>query len=171
MSVGIYRALLPRDGLFCKDGRGWHTSAVGRSHAYPWPPPSALRGALRMAYGQSLLADMPVEERARFTASDWDQRTSDLKVTGLLTLRRPFAEPGYLPGHRMWPVPADAYYGEDEIHPLCPTRSQEGAGTLGNGNADDETERLWHARLKDEEAGKGAPRPRFWNEDTFVAWL
>ena len=38
------RALLPRDGLFCKDGRGWNTSSVGRSHGHPWPPPSTLRG-------------------------------------------------------------------------------------------------------------------------------
>ena len=30
-------ALVPRDGFFAKDGRGWHTSVSGRGHGLDWP--------------------------------------------------------------------------------------------------------------------------------------
>ena len=48
--------LVSRDGWFCKDGRGWRTSSLGRAHGLAWPFPSTVRGALRTAWGRSLEA-------------------------------------------------------------------------------------------------------------------
>jgi CRISPR-associated protein Cmr3 len=65
-------ALIPRDGLFCKDGRGWHTSASGRGHSLEWPWPSTVLGAMRTAWGRG------EEQRTgtRFDPSAWLLRST-----------------------------------------------------------------------------------------------
>jgi hypothetical protein len=43
-------ALVPRDGFFVKDSRGWSTSA--RTHVLDWPWPTTVRGALTTVSGK-----------------------------------------------------------------------------------------------------------------------
>lgn len=81
----VHVALLPRDGFFCKDGRGWFTSASGRGHGIEWPWPSTILGAMRTAWGRA------EEDRSKtcFSPSDWLARTKPIQLGRALTLRRP----------------------------------------------------------------------------------
>jgi CRISPR-associated protein Cmr3 len=154
-------ALLPRDGLFCKDGRGWYTSDVGRGHAYAWPPPSTLRGAMRAAWGQALMA----REARSLSAREWERETEAVTLGPLLTLAR-HVEETFAPRHRMWPTPADAVLVGGAVRRLHPRPHSE-VHTLGSVE-DDALEALWLPQLP---RGKPQALPPFWTEASLVDWL
>ncbi len=120
-------ALVARDGLFLKDGRGWYTSDVGRSHARAWPLPPTVRGALRAAYGHHLMArGVP-----RFRRDDWEPRTREVQLRQVLTVRRPMSDGAdeFAPAHRLWPTPHDAAIDESgAIARLSPNPAAIGGG-------------------------------------------
>ncbi len=153
--------LSPRDGLFCKDGRGWFTSSTGRGHSLEWPYPSTLLGALRSLWGRT----REDREGRRFQADDWPQRTADLRLGPTLPLRRSWGE-RWSAAHRIWPAPADARVVEagaiERLDPRPPTLT-----TLGRDD-DPARERLWTAPGS---RHKSTPGPRWWSEAWFLAWL
>ncbi|WP_224365785.1 type III-B CRISPR module-associated protein Cmr3 [Hyalangium versicolor] len=153
-------ALLPRDGLFCKDGRGWYTSDVGRSHAHVWPPPSTLRGALRAAWGHSLMA----RTQEVLTPEAWERETRGVTLGPLLALRRPWGH-RFTPEHRLWPVPADALSVGGQLRRLLPRPTD--VATLGPDD-DDALEALWYPPLP---PGKPDPLPPFWTDECMRCWL
>jgi len=163
MTVTVYFALVPRDGLFCKDGRGWHTSASGRGHALDWPWPSTVLGAVRTAWGR--------EEESRrgssFRPDEWREWTATIRLGRTLALRRPHGQ-AWAAEHRIWPVPADALWleGEDRVHRLDPVPGD--IPTLGRDD-DEAREALWWPRLGGRE--KPLRAARWWNEGDFCAWL
>lgn len=163
MSATARLALVPRDGLFCKDGRGWHTSATGRGHGLDWPWPSTLLGALRSAWGRG------EESRTgqRFERDAWRERTKNISLGRTLVLRRP---PGasWTRAHRVWPVPSDALWLEDrvDVHRLDP--APPSLPTLGRDD-DEAREALWVPRL--EETEKPLAGPRWWSDEHFATWL
>src|SRR5690606_29746560 len=99
----------PRDGLFCKDGRGWRTSENGRGHALSWPHPSTLLGALRAAYGRTREA----AEGCVWPRSAWARETAGVRLDAVLALARPLHQ-AWSTAHRRWPTPYDAMYVRDE---------------------------------------------------------
>jgi CRISPR-associated protein Cmr3 len=156
-------ALVPRDGLFCKDGRGWHTSASGRGHALDWPWPSTVLGALRTAWGR----EEESRSEKRFDPDSWRARTAGVSLGCTLVLRRPPGAP-WSGKHRAWPVPSDALWLEEcaevcRLDPAPPTLP-----TLGRDDGD-AREALWVPRL--DEAAKPLPAPRWWSDESFAAWL
>ncbi len=163
MTIAARVALVPRDGLFCKDGRGWHTSASGRGHGLHWPWPSTVLGALRTAWGRA------EESRTgqHFGRQDWRERTAVLQLGRTLVLRRPPDAP-WTGKHRVWPAPSDALWLEGcaearRLEPAPPSLP-----TLGRDD-DEAREALW-VPLLDEEA-KPLPAPRWWSEEFFAGWL
>ena len=126
-------AMLPRDGFFCKDGRGWFTSASGRGHGLEWPWPSTILGAVRTAWGRG-------EEdrtRTRFEAQDWLRHTKPIQLSRMVALRRPLGA-AWRAEHLAWPVPLDAIWfeGDQGIQRLEPEKPE--LPTLGR---DDDTAR------------------------------
>lgn len=163
-------ALLPRDGLSVKDGRGWYTSEVGRGHSHPWPLPTTVRGALRAAWGQDLMA---TQAGLRLSPQDWERSSEGLKLKRFLALRRPLGV-DFERKHRMWPFPADAVLVGDGEHKsldrLLPRRPEPGTNAATLGPDDDAArEALWHPRRTSK--GKPATTPRFWSEAEMMAWL
>lgn len=155
-------ALVPRDGLFCKDGRGWSTSTSGRGHALDWPHPSTLLGALRSAWGRAL------EQRDRRAIRDWLGETASLQLGRTVALHRSWGAE-WTP---MWPVPADARILRvervDRVEHLDPRPPS--IRTIGrDADAHDAREQLWTACS--DTRGKPQPRPRWWSHDAFVDWL
>ncbi|HVA64002.1 MAG TPA: type III-B CRISPR module-associated Cmr3 family protein [Terriglobales bacterium] len=158
-------ALVPRDGFFCKDGRGWHTSASGRGHGLDWPWPSTLLGALRSAWGRG--EEGRVGEH--FGPRQWVDRTREIRLGRTLMLRRPL-DAAWDGSHRVWPVPCDALWtGDgleapvarlDPVPPAVPTLGRDDDGVREN---------LW--RPVPEDAGKPARAPRYWGEADLVDWL
>ncbi|AEP10947.1 type III-B CRISPR module-associated Cmr3 family protein [Chloracidobacterium thermophilum] len=163
MTTYTYLALLPRDGLFCKDGRGWYTSASGRGHGLDWPWPSTILGALRTAWGRTAEA----VSGKLFDHRTWLEETAAVQLGRMLTLRRP-PDTDWNTTHLVWPVPLDALWlaGRPEVCRLQPLPSH--VPTLGRDD-DAARETLWRPAL--EEAGKPLPSPRWWRQDDFVAWL
>ncbi len=104
MSISTHcLALVPRDGFFVKDGRGWQTSA--RTSVLDWPWPTTVRGALTTVSGK-------IAERQtgnRFGPKDWKDRQSKIAIGPLVALRRTQLDGPWRP---MWPVPADALWLE-----------------------------------------------------------
>jgi CRISPR-associated protein Cmr3 len=156
-------ALVPRDGFFAKDGRGWHTSASGRGHGLDWPWPSTVLGALRSLWGRG--------EEARtdsiFTPDDWRSRTQPIQLGRTLVLRRKHGAT-WRTEHATWPVPLDALWleGLQEVHRLHPVAST--APTLGRDD-DEAREALWRPVLED--AQKPLTAPRWWSSEMFSTWL
>lgn len=156
-------AIVPRDGFFCKDGRGWFSSVSGRGHGLEWPLPSTVLGALRTAWGR--------QEEARtgraFSPEDWRSRTSAVTLHRTLVLRRP---PGaaWKGEHRVWPAPADALRleGHKEVYRLDPVRPWR--PTVGRDD-DEAREALWVPVL--EEKMKPVDAPRWWDEARLLDWL
>lgn len=163
MSVTMPLALLPRDGFFCKDGRGWFTSSLGRGHGLVWPWPSTVLGALRTAWGRGL------EERlgGPMDAEAWRTRTAPISLGRSLVLRRELERP-WTHDRRVWPVPADARWLEHraDVARLDPVPND--VPTLGRDD-DDARESLWLAAVP--EAAKPLPSPMWWSERCFATWL
>jgi len=156
-------ALLPRDGLFCKDGRGWHTSASGRGHALDWPWPQTVLGALRSAWGRR----EELTSNTRFGPDEWRTRTALIRLERTLVVRRPHGAEWKLE-QRVWPVPADAIWieGATRVERLDPAPGA--VPTLGRDD-DEPREALWRPAL--DSPAKPLARPRWWSDEDFSAWL
>lgn len=163
MSTVQHVALLPRDGLFCKDGRGWHTSTSGRGYGLDWPWPSTVLGALQTAWGRA--------EEARtgrtFGPQDWLQGTEGIHLGSTMVLRRSHGTEWRFEDS-LWPAPADALLLEDppevyRIEPCPPT-----IPTLGRDD-NEAREALWRPLLPD--TRKSQPLPQTWRSREFVTWL
>ncbi|MFP4600082.1 MAG: type III-B CRISPR module-associated Cmr3 family protein [Persicimonas sp.] len=159
----IHLALLPRDGFFAKDGRGWHTSASGRGHGLDWPWPSTVLGALRSLWGRG--------EETRtgtiFTPDDWRSRTQPIRLGRTLVLRRKHGA-AWRVEDAIWPIPLDALWleGRQEVHRLDPVAPI--APTLGRDD-DEAREALW--RPVPDDAQKPRAAPRWWSSEEFTTWL
>ena len=110
--------LFPRDGFFCKDGRGWKSSESGRSRSLDWPYPSTMLGALCTSWGLRLES----QDERLLNKNEWLALKDKLSVDILMPVQKsPFeaSENARL----MWPTPADSLYLENvsEIFPLTPT--------------------------------------------------
>lgn len=162
-----YLALLPRDGFFIKDGRGWNTSTSGRGHGIDWPLPSTLLGALRALWGHG------EEERtsATFTREIWRERTKDIQLGKTIALRKKYNS-GWKEEDVIWPVPSDALWlkdaetNEENLHRLNPERQM--TPTLGRDDKD-AREKLWRPNLPEKK--KPLPAPRWWKHKDFISWL
>jgi CRISPR-associated protein Cmr3 len=173
MSKTLRLALVPRDGLFFKDGRGWYTSHSGRGHALDWPWPSSIRGALCTAVGRRQEA----EKGSIHCKKEWRDLKVKVQPQRQLALRRELGK-DWTRNHRMWPVPRDAVFLENneaetkqcKVTRLIPQEHLV-AGILSNAPKADSA--LWFPVLEteDEESIKPLTPPRWWNETTFVRWL
>jgi CRISPR-associated protein Cmr3 len=161
--------LLLRDGMFLKDGREWATADAGRAHSLRWPMPSTLLGALVTARGR-------VKEAAgqSLEPADWLQLAETTSLGPTIALRHPSASPtpAWAAAHRVWPVPADAFFradakGEPErvlrLDPQPPLLA-----TLGRDN-DVAREALWRPRIPDQ--AKPAKAPVWWADEALIDWL
>lgn len=162
MSTTSYLALVPRDGIFCKDGRGWHTSMSGRGHALDWPYPSTVLGALRTAWGRS----EELRTGTQFGPDQWRTKTASLQLGRTLVLRRKHDSPWHA-DDRTWPVPMDAFWVRNQslVHRVEPEMPI--APTLGRDD-DSAREGLWRPRLPSE---KPLTPPRWWNSEDLSSWL
>ena len=173
MSQSREIALLPRDGLFCKDGRGWYTSSSGRGHALGWPWPSTLRGALLTAWGrrqEELFGKLK-------TSKEWlgHKENGDVTLDASLALYRRHGASQWQQKHRVWPAPADALWLEDKenesarqnVHRLAPQPPK--VKTLGRDD-DPAREALWVPPPL-ESRGKPRKAPQWLGEEEFVNWL
>jgi CRISPR-associated protein Cmr3 len=179
MTVRSHLALLPRDGFFCKDRRGWHTSTPGRGHALEWPWPSTILGALRTASGRA------TESGRALTDAEWQEHARGVSLRRLLALRRQVVRAApWGREHRVWPAPADALWLEGKtdgrrLQVLLPQPSPTSVVALGRRSRiapqvaaetfDRAREALWWPRVADQ--AKPLPAPRWWSEANFVAWL
>jgi len=163
---------VPRDGLFCKDGRGWYSSSLGRGYGLAWPMPSTLHGALRTACGRAF----EQEQGATLYREAWLSFTAPIALGASLALARPVGGTAWTQEHRVWPVPADAWFGEKATAPLRldpqPPEPEPGVFTLGRAHEALEAAReaLWRPVL----ASKAKParsRPQWWDEAAMTAWL
>ncbi len=149
-------ALLPRDGFFCKDARGWYTSTIGKAEGLDWPRPWTIRGALTTAIGRQ-------RERAgqHLGRDDWRALKAKVLLSTTFAIRRKPGAAWSVDGRR-WPVPADALAltDSDQLHYLQPAPPSRLLLTPG----DD----LW---LAEKPPAKTRPLPRWWSEADFVAWL
>ena len=162
-------ALLPRDGFFLKDGRGWFTSESGRAGTLEWPFAGTVRGALRTCLGHR-----QEETSGRSLASEeWRSLNERLSVAAVLPLCRSVGSPLDAAARR-WPAPRDAvaFTGEQRVRPLLPAPAGGPASILPlSGDAEAVAlENLQHASPGDV-AGKPAPMPVWWADDVFTAWL
>lgn len=156
-------AIVPRDGFFAKDGRGWHTSASGRGHGLDWPWPSTVLGALRTAWGRG----EETRSNITFTPPDWRERTKPIRLGRTLVLHRKHGAT-WRAEDATWPVPLDALWlqGRSEVHRIDPLRPT--APTLGRDD-DEAREGLW--RPIPDEASKPLTPPRWWCSEDFISWL
>lgn len=163
MTTTTRLALVPRDGFFCKDGRGWHTSSSGRGHGLDWPWPSTILGALRSAWGRGEEA----MSGSRFGADDWRTRTAEIRLGRTLVLRRRHGV-AWRVEDTTWPVPLDALWveGRCEVYRLEPI--QPLVPTLGR---DDDAVRESLMRPVLDGTGKPLGPPRWWSSNDFLAWL
>ena len=167
----IHLALLPRDGLFLKDGRGWYTSDIGRSYSHAWPHPPTVRGALRAAYGHHLMQQTGQLLRPR----EWDEATADLTLAALIAMRRPAGSDVFALEHRLWPVPADVFHSEPgkarRLHPV-EERAEIGVLDLVSGELDDQ-QAAFSGLLRPSlpSRAKPIPAPDFWTERDMRQWL
>jgi CRISPR-associated protein Cmr3 len=163
-------ALVPRDGFFAKDGRGWSTSA--RTHVVDWPWPTTIRGALTTASGKL------IEQQGW---EGWGKYHEKVRLGRLLALRRPIGATSWGPEHRMWPVPADALWVEGKTSVLRLKPKTPETPTLGRERPDgmpqtypegyeDAREALWVAQNVESKAKPLGP-PRWWDDATLVDWL
>ena len=156
-------ALEPRDGFFCKDGRGWTTTAAGRARSLSWPHTTTVRGALRTAWGLAV-------EKARgrpLARDEWPDATAGLGLELVLPLRR-HGTGAWQASSRLWPCPADAVGFRDDAHPVALRPRPAAPCTLGSVD-EPALEGLWRATL--ERRDKPRPLAPWWPESAFVPWL
>lgn len=160
--------VLPRDGLFLKDGREWAASEAARAHSLAWPMPSTLFGALVTARGR-----LEEARGQQLTKQDWRDLATDTEFGAMIALRRPLpVRPPWAPEHRVWPVPADALFLADakgkleRVRRLNPRPAE--CDTLGHDD-DDAREALWRPMVAD--PAKPVRPPQWWSEKALVAWL
>lgn len=169
----IRLVVVPRDGLFLKDGRGWGPAGAGNAHSLGWPAPSTLLGALRTACGHAAEAREGKPRRSR----DWLELARATSLGPTLALRRPVPRPSgtasnWLPKDRVWPVPADALFLSDEagapatLRRLDPTRPR--LPSLGRDDCAAH-EALWRPHVVD--PGKPARSPAWWSDRAWLGWL
>lgn len=162
-TTATHLALVPRDGFFAKDGRGWHTSTSGRGHGLDWPWPSTVLGAIRSLWGRG------EESRINksFTPVDWRTHTRAIQLGRTLVLRRRHGS-DWSAEDTIWPVPLDALWlgGRETVHRLDPVPPL--APTLGQDD-DDAREMLW--RPVPDDAQKPLVSPRWWSCEDFTSWL
>lgn len=161
--------LAPRDGFFAKDGRGWFTSASGRARSLHWPWPTTIRGALRAAWGRQLEASRgaPLDQQA------WLAETEGVALGISLPVLGPAGK--WQAGHRMWPVPADAFYvgpTDDDldarVRRLEPRPPSDDVTVKRFGStAERAVQALWRPAVPD---AKPAGRPEWWTDAEFTAW-
>ena len=176
----------PRDGLFLKDGRGWYTSDVGRSHGRSWPLPPTVRGALRAAYGHTWMA----QTREHLRPQAWERASRALSLRALIALRIP-RDQDPVPAHRLWPCPADASYRlldnpertndlrdlvcshlPPRIVRLDPKPAHPDVTHLEAADARADAPMRWSALWRPYvDTGKPAPSPEFWTDDAMMRWL
>jgi CRISPR-associated protein Cmr3 len=161
-------ALVPREGLFFKDGRGWGAGGAGRGRALSWPWPSSVAGALRTAYGRTLEHD----RAAILTDPQWKELASQVALDWLLPLRRKQGEPSWTAADTMWPVPKDALTLRDgAVLTLRPHRSAA-ALPLDATDRDRAVAKLWHPRpVGMDDKSKPGKAPAWWTLGELVAWL
>jgi CRISPR-associated protein Cmr3 len=182
MSAGPHRlALVPRDGFFAKDGRGWSTSA--RTHVLDWPWPTTVRGALTTASGKLIEAAQRGRdpEKGRFDRTDWTAHHRNVKLGRMVALRRSHGGAW----SRMWPVPADALWLEEcnKVVRLQPSPLPDGTRTLGRAAPSSHgsdprwgegyeaaREALWVPQNVGSNAKPLSP-PRWWPEAETAAWV
>jgi len=161
MTITAHLALYPRDGFFCKDGRGWYGAGGGSGHGLEWPWPSTVRGAVRTLWGRA--------HEAIIRRQGWLAATASIELGRTLAMWR---RRGAGTLERRWPVPTDVEYVPTEdnrpshVRYLHPAPSP--VATLGRDD-DPARERLWIAPPVDR--GKPGPRPRWWTETELSAWL
>ncbi len=160
-------ALVPRDALFFKDGRGWSGSGA-RGRSYDWPLTTTLRGAARAAYGRK--HEDTALGRA-MTGAEWEQHTNEVSLGWTFPLRRAHAERMWKAAHRMWPVPVDALHLADEGTVVRLDPKPHAGSTLGvdDGELADAREALWTPSV--DEKSKPVAAPRWWTDEHFIAWL
>ena len=162
--------LSARDGLFCKDGRGWKHSATGRSNSYEWPFPSTMLGALCTSWGRHVEA----KEKRLLTPEEWLEIKQNLSLQLMLPLRKSHNE-DWSSQHLMWPVPEDALHlaESDFVYRLNPTPPAASVGSLGRKTQDEKTEdalaQLWLPRVEDK--SKPVNAPAWWTHQEFIKWL
>lgn len=162
--------LVPRDGVFFKDGRGWATSTMGRAGAFDWPFPPTVLGALRAVWGY-----MAEDARggAPFSKDEWVEKTRNVHLGLTLPLRRALKDAqAWNKGHRMWPIPADALFLEQAavVHRLLPRGLPKGVRSLGLGDDAALESLAWCTPDTDSKAKPLTP-PRWWTNGTFIDWL
>jgi len=161
--VTKHLALIPRDGFFAKDGRGWHTSESGRGHGLDWPWPSTVLGALRALWGRGEQA----RSNTTFSPADWQTRTASIRLGRTLVLRRRHGSTWRVED-ATWPTPTDALYLEKEEYVTQIVPQPHATPTLGR---DDNAAReaLWSAVIDD--SRKPLAPPRWWSNEDFLSWL
>ncbi len=158
----LHLALVPRDGLACRDGRGWAPIGAGRGYSLDWPWPSTIAGALRTARGRLLEA-----RQGRVLAKDdWVRLAGEVRLGRLLVLR---AERGTAGWRRVWPRPRDALAFEDEAKLLRLDPRPPELATLAI-DEDPAREALWRPHLEDPRKPDRSLAP-WWPEPAFLAWL
>jgi CRISPR-associated protein Cmr3 len=149
--------LRPKVPLLFRTGRPFGL----RAETLPFPPPSAVAGALR-----GILFETRPEEFGAAKLAELEQ----VAVAGPLLVRRA------LDGRRsdlLLPKPADAAYGVDCNHNILLHRLQPRALGVSDQEGMDLPDGLWPvfpapAFDEQEKPGDG---PAFWRFDTFLAWL
>lgn len=160
--------LEPRDGFFCKDGRGWFSFSQGRAHTLTWPMPPTLLGALCTGFGR-------LEEQARgslLLPDMWVELKNRLHLGVSLPIRRPAASREWSHEHLMWPVPADALYVRaDGKQPRRIERLRPAPPRFPTLAEDDDLHResLWRARASSRL--KPFSPPAWWTRTMFMRWL
>ncbi|MBX6351576.1 MAG: hypothetical protein IRZ11_08745, partial [Clostridia bacterium] len=173
-------AVVPREGYFCNDGRGWQSHWTGRGNALAWPWPTTLAGALRSAWGRK------DEERLgrTYTREDWLALAGEIRLGTALPLRRSWrgsrrGREAWGREHLAWPAPADALAvdegGQRQVVALRPRPLARAFGAESGVLGRDEsaaTDLLW-LPLPDREIqlGKPAREPAWWSDARFRLWL
>lgn len=164
----ICRALLPRDGL------RFEQRANASASLAEILPGSAVRGALRAAFGLALQR----REGRSLDSASWDPTTSEVRIVKLLSLRRTPDE-SFTGRHRLFPVPADARYQGSRLFRLTPRRPVQVDRVHSLGTTEDRArEALWHVEPEEEsvalppdQRGRAPTPPSMWSDADFVAWL
>lgn len=173
-----FYVLTPRDGFFCKDGRGWFTDGEGRARSLDWPMPTTVLGALRTAWGRG----QEKKSGSVLSPAQWRQVAGAVGLDAMIALRRPLKDITrkditqkditWDVSHRMWPCPADALMDESgHLIRLECRESSDLPPTLPAGDDPEAQaiEALW--RPGREGKGKVKPGPRWWTDAMFLDWL